>query len=67
MLDITTLATWGEFLGGIAVVVSLVYFVSRSRLNRNRAARRISRPRSTMDGPRLAADMSGTGLGGKGC
>jgi len=24
-MDITTLAAWGEFLGGIAVVVSLVY------------------------------------------
>jgi hypothetical protein len=24
-MDITTLAAWGEFLGGIAVVVSLIY------------------------------------------
>ncbi len=24
MLDITTLAAWGEFIGGIAVVVSLI-------------------------------------------
>jgi hypothetical protein len=25
IMDITTLAAWGEFIGGIAVVVSLVY------------------------------------------
>ena len=24
-MDVTTLAAWGEFLGGIAVVVSLIY------------------------------------------
>jgi hypothetical protein len=28
MLDITTLAAWGEFIGGIAVVVSLIYLVT---------------------------------------
>ncbi len=33
MLDITTLAAWGEFLGGIAVVVSLVYLASQIRQN----------------------------------
>jgi hypothetical protein len=32
-MDITTLAAWGEFLGGIAVVVSLVYLASRIRQN----------------------------------
>ncbi len=30
-MDITTLAAWGEFLGGIAVVVSLVYLASQIR------------------------------------
>jgi hypothetical protein len=33
MLDITILAAWGEFLGGIAVVVSLVYLASQIRQN----------------------------------
>jgi hypothetical protein len=33
MPDITTLAAWGEFLGGIAVVVSLVYLASQIRQN----------------------------------
>ncbi len=33
MLDITTLAAWGEFLGGIAVVVSLVSLASQIRQN----------------------------------
>jgi hypothetical protein len=33
MLDITTLAAWGEFLGGIAVVVSLLYLASQIRQN----------------------------------
>jgi hypothetical protein len=28
-MDITTLAAWGEFLGGIAVVVSLVYLAPK--------------------------------------
>jgi hypothetical protein len=32
-VDITTLAAWGEFLGGIAVVVSLVYLASQIRMN----------------------------------
>jgi len=32
-MDITTLAAWGEFLGGIAVVVSLVYLASQIRQN----------------------------------
>jgi hypothetical protein len=32
-MDITTLAAWGEFLGGIAVVVSLVYLASQIRMN----------------------------------
>ena len=27
-MDITTLAAWGEFIGGIAVVVSLIYLAS---------------------------------------
>jgi hypothetical protein len=34
-MDITTLAAWGEFLGGIAVVVSLVYLASQVRQNSN--------------------------------
>ncbi len=34
-MDITTLAAWGEFLGGIAVVVSLVYLASQIRQNSN--------------------------------
>jgi hypothetical protein len=33
MLDISTLAAWGEFIGGIAVVVSLVYLASQIRQN----------------------------------
>ena len=33
MLDINTLAAWGEFLGGIAVVVSLIYLASQIRQN----------------------------------
>jgi hypothetical protein len=32
-MDITTLAAWGEFLGGIAVVISLVYLASQIRQN----------------------------------
>ena len=32
-MDINTLAAWGEFLGGIAVVVSLVYLASQIRQN----------------------------------
>ena len=32
-MDITTLAAWGEFLGGIAVVVSLLYLASQIRQN----------------------------------
>ncbi len=33
MLDITTLAAWGEFIGGIAVVVSLIYLAGQIRIN----------------------------------
>ena len=33
MLDINTLAAWGEFIGGIAVVVSLLYLASQIRQN----------------------------------
>ncbi len=33
MLDIATLAAWGEFLGGIAVVVSLIYLAGQIRQN----------------------------------
>ena len=32
-MDINTLAAWGEFLGGVAVVVSLVYLASQIRQN----------------------------------
>jgi hypothetical protein len=32
-MDIITLAAWGEFLGGIAVVVSLVYLAGQIRQN----------------------------------
>jgi len=32
-MDITTLAAWGEFLGGIAVVFSLIYLASQIRQN----------------------------------
>ncbi len=32
-MDITTLAAWGEFLGGIAVVASLIYLASLIRMN----------------------------------
>jgi hypothetical protein len=34
-MDITTLAAWGEFLGGIAVVVSLVYLAFQVRQSRD--------------------------------
>jgi hypothetical protein len=33
MPDITTLAAWGEFLGGIGVIASLVYLASQIRQN----------------------------------
>ncbi len=33
MLDFTTLAAWGEFLGGIGVVVSLIYLAEEVRQN----------------------------------
>ena len=33
MLDITTLAAWGEFLGGIAVIASLIYLAGQIRMN----------------------------------
>jgi len=32
-MDITTLAAWREYLGGIAVVVSLIYLASQIRKN----------------------------------
>ncbi len=32
-MDITTLAAWGEFLGGIGVIVSLIYLASQIRQN----------------------------------
>jgi hypothetical protein len=32
-MDITTLPAWGEFLGGIAVVASLIYLASQIRQN----------------------------------
>jgi hypothetical protein len=31
MLDTTTLAAWGDFIGGIAVVVSPIYLASQIR------------------------------------
>ena len=34
-MDITTLAAWGEFLGGIAVVVSLIYLAFQVRQSRD--------------------------------
>ena len=34
-MDITILAGWGEFLGGIAVILSLVYLASHVRQNSN--------------------------------
>jgi hypothetical protein len=30
-MDITTLAAWGEFIGGIAVVISLIYLAGQIR------------------------------------
>ena len=33
MLDITILAAWGEFLGGIGVIASLIYLASQIRQN----------------------------------
>ena len=32
-MDITTLAAWGEFLGGIGVIVSLFYLAAQIRTN----------------------------------
>ena len=42
-MDITTLAAWGEFIGGVAVVVSLIYLASQIRQNTTsvRAASRL--------------------------
>ena len=34
-MDITTLAAWGEFIGGIGVIASLVYLASQIRQNSN--------------------------------
>ena len=33
-MEITTLAAWGEFIGGIAVVVSLIYLAGQIRQSR---------------------------------
>jgi hypothetical protein len=33
MLDITTLAAWGEFIGGIGVIASLIYLAGQIRQN----------------------------------
>jgi hypothetical protein len=46
-MDITTLAAWGEFLGGIAVVVSLVYLAGQIR--QNSKLLRASTPASTSE------------------
>jgi len=40
-MDITTLAAWGEFLGGIAVVVSLIYLAGQNRPDLGKPAARI--------------------------
>jgi len=40
IMDITILAAWGEFLGGIAVVVSLLYLRSRSGRTHGSCGRR---------------------------
>ena len=32
-MDITTLAAWGEFLGGLAVIASLIYLAGQIRMN----------------------------------
>ncbi len=34
IMDITTLAAWGEFLGGIGVVASLIYYQGSSGVSR---------------------------------
>ena len=33
MLDINTLAAWGEFLGGVGVIASLIYLAGQIRQN----------------------------------
>ncbi len=32
-MEITTLAAWGEFLGGVGVIASLIYLASQIRQN----------------------------------
>jgi hypothetical protein len=57
MLDITTLAAWGEFIGGIAVVVSLIYLAGQIRQNSRllRASTASATSETAMAVPRLIA------------
>ena len=57
MLDINTLAAWGEFNGGIAVVVSLIYLASQVRQNSNllRASAASDLPPSDRSTPDVSA------------
>ncbi len=50
-MDITTLAAWGEFLGGIAVVASLIYLASQIR--QNSRLLRVSMTSSVADSDRM--------------
>ena len=56
-MDITTLAAWGEFLGGIAVVFSLIYLASQIRQN-SRLLRASSASVSNAANTRLAELMA---------
>ena len=53
MLDITTLAAWGEFIGGIAVVVSLIYLAGQIRVS-TKTVRASNRARSPSRAPQVA-------------
>ena len=53
IMDITTLAAWGEFLGGIAVVVSLIYLAGQIRQNSPKKLQRSSKPAQLAPYPHL--------------
>ena len=52
-MDITTLAAWGEFIGGIAVVASLLYLASQIRQNS-----RLMRASTTSSSNQVMSTMS---------
>ena len=63
MLDINTLAAWGEFIGGIAVVVSLIYLAGQIRQNSKIAKATTTQAligASVMSNAQQAGDVSAT-------